>query len=157
MAENVEYPPEPGTRAYGADLETPLRMLIDSLRNSEKLRGLGLTGDVVPVVRSVLCALWRNMSLPELDVLRGVLPASIDLMFASCDLPHGRRAPPRIFDRAGFETDVAEHLTLPRDQALTAAGAVIDALRAVSDEHEFDNGTLFYDSPELKSLLRCPP
>jgi hypothetical protein len=155
MAQNMEQPPEAVPLAARFDLEAEARAFMDSLRRNDKLRELGFTDNVEELARSVLCALWRNTPLPELDGVRGVLPAGLDLMFASCERPHGRRAPPRVFFREALVDDVTEHLGIPRAQAIAASDIVLEELRGLIPDHDVRTVCLTIESPDLLALMRC--
>jgi hypothetical protein len=110
---------------------------------------------VEELVRSVLCALWRNTPLRELDGVRGVLPAGLVLMFASCERPHGRRPPPAIFIVEALVDDVAEHLGIPREQAVAGSDIVLEELRGLIPKHDVHTVCLTIESPDLLALMRC--
>jgi hypothetical protein len=154
MAENMEQPPEVLPHAR-FDLEAEAREFMDSLRRNDKLRELGFTDTVEELVRSVLCALWRNTPLRELDSVRGALPAGLDLMVASCERPHGARSPPPVFIVEALVGDVAEHLGLPRDQALAGSDIVLEELLALIPGHDVHTVCLGIESPDLLALMRC--
>lgn len=155
MAENIEHPPEVVPLTARFDLEAQVRAFLDSLRRNDKLRGLGLTDREEELLQSVLCALWRNTPLRELDAVRGALPAGLDLMVASCERPHGKRAQPLIFIRNALVDDVAEHLGIPTAQALAASEIVLEELRGLIPDHDAPTVCLSLESPDLRALMRC--
>ncbi len=138
------------------DMEAQIRLLFQELKDSAPLRSLGLAERAQEVTQSVLCALWRNTPLPQLDIIRGLLPAGIDLMFVSCERPHRRHNPPEEFQQDSFLEDLSEHLQLPRDRAIEACAAVFAVLRAHMPDDDLDNACLFISSSDLKQLLHCP-
>lgn len=154
MAEHVGPTQEGGT-LVGRDLEDQAQAVFEEVRNEERFRALGLSAGPEEVVRAVLCAAWRNLPLRQLDCLRSLLPAGIELMFGSCERPaHARHSAPRTFFRDTFLHDVAEHLGISDDRALTASTCVFQALRGRMDDEEFRKADLFGASPDLMEFLQ---
>ncbi len=155
MAENVGQYPEADFKVTTADREEESRSFVEALRRSEGLRALGLADKAPEVARVALCSLWRNTPAQELDVIRGQMPPGVELMLASCGRPHGRHEPPDIFLLDNVVNDVAEHLSLPRDQSLAAFNSVFDVLRGLVPEDDRYVVCLLLDSPNLLELFRC--
>lgn len=139
----------------GTDVEEDVREFTESLRSNDKLQALGLSERAEELLQSVLCALWRNTPLQELEGVRGALPAGLDLMFGTCDKPHGKRSPPRVFLHSAVVDDITEHLGIPRDQALAAFHLLFDELRGLFLDNS-RSACLGIESPELLALMRCP-
>jgi len=137
------------------DLEGEARSILENVRNDEQFRALGLSVGPEDAVRAVLCAAWRNLPLRQLDELRSLLPACIELMFGNCELPaHARHSAPRTFVRDTFIHDVAEHLGVTDGQALTVATRVFQVLRPHMEDVSVQEADLFGASPELMEFLQ---
>lgn len=158
MAEHPEQSHAAGTGIIEPSPEFPkAQVVFDSLKKSEQLRSLGLADRSEEVLRSVLCALWRTTPLGELDLIRGLLPGGIDLLFVSCERPHGRHKAPDTFHRDALVEDVAGHLQVSRDQALAASNAVFDVLRGCMVDEDVSNACVYLSpSSEFLALLRRP-
>lgn len=155
MAENIEPPQEAGAGTTESELdELETRALFDALRGSGQLRSLGLTDNVGETVQAILCALRRNLRLDQVDIIRGLLPGNVDLIFATCERAHGRRSVPKEFQRDLFLDDLAEHLRISGDQALTVAQTFFQAMRSQLAEGDFNDACLFLKSEDLMDLLR---
>jgi uncharacterized protein (DUF2267 family) len=152
MTEHTEPPREFPLR----DTEAQIRSFLQELGDSEPLRSLGLAERAQEVAQAVLCSLWRNMPLSQLDIIRGLLPGGLDLMFMNCERPHHWRKPPDEYLQDSLLEDVSAHLQLPRDKALAACTAVFSVLRAHMPDEEVDDACRFISSADLKRLLRCP-
>jgi hypothetical protein len=76
-------------------------------------------------------------------------------MFASCELPHGKRAQPLIFIREALGDDVAEHMGIPTAQALAASEIILGELRGLIPDHDAPTVCLSLESPDLRALLGC--
>jgi len=114
-AENTHPSPEVGAGAVSFDRESgTVPLLIERLKAHPRFQELGLTKDPGEALLSVLCSLWRNLSLRHFDILRGLLPADVDLLVAECTLPHGRHKRPETFVMESFLDDITEHLGISR-------------------------------------------
>jgi hypothetical protein len=95
------------------------------------------------------------MSLGHFDILRGVLPADLDLLVAECTLPHGRRTRPETFVMEAFLDDLSEHLGISSAQALTVASVVLSLVGELIPEDESIDVDMWLPD-DLKNLLRRP-
>jgi hypothetical protein len=120
-----------------------------------RFQELGLTRDPGETLLSVLCSLWRNLSLQNFDVLRGLLPADLDLLVAECTMPHGGRKRPETFVMDSFLDDLSEHLGVSRAQALTVSSVVGSLLGELIPEDESLDVDMWLPD-DLKNLLRRP-
>lgn len=156
MAENPHPSPEAEAGTVISDRESgAVPRLIERLKAQPRFQELGLAKDPGVALLSVLCSLWRNLSLQQFDLLRGLLPADFDLLVAECTLPHGRHKRPETFVMEPFLDDLSEHLGISRAQALTVASVVLSLLdEFIPEDDSMDIDMRLPD--DLKGLLRRP-
>jgi uncharacterized protein (DUF2267 family) len=156
MAENTHSSDEVEAGAVSFDRESGnVPRLIERLKAHPRFQEVGLTKDPGEVLLAVLCSLWRDLSLQQFDVLRGVLPADLDLLVAECTLPHGRRKRPETFVMGAFLDDLSEHLAISRAHAPTVASVVLSLLaELIPEEVSIDIDMRLPD--DLRNLLRRP-
>lgn len=156
MAENTHPSHEAPAEAVGFEGESgTVPRLIESLEAHPRFQALGLAKDSGEILLSVLCSLWRNLSLQHFDVLRGLLPADLDLLVMECTVPHGGRKRPETFVMEMFVDDLSEHLGIARVEALTVASVVLSLIGELIPEDERLDLDLWLPD-DLKNLLRSP-